>query len=94
MRNQNFETPVTLELGSGGKRQIISHTTQAAHVLAERWPRENRGAKYRLAVKACADVLAQRVAASAGRKALVEAAREANILVPERKAPVFGRRGV
>lgn len=93
MRDAVFDTPVTIDLAGNGRREIVARASHAAELLTERWPRENRGLKYRVALRACADAVRQRAAADDARKALVEAAREAQILVQERKVVTFGKRG-
>jgi hypothetical protein len=93
MRDAVFDNPVTIDLAGTGRREIVARASQAAELLSERWPRESRGLKYRVAVRACAEAVRQRTAVDDARKALVEAAREARILVQERKSVTFGRRG-
>ena len=49
--------------------------------LLRRWPDDMRGQKYRAALKACMDVMEGRKQVASARRAFVNAARQAHILV-------------
>ena len=82
MRNEHFDVPVTVESGRRGQR-VVTDTVQAAELLIERWPKNERGAKYREALRACMDVMEQRKAVASARKAFIAAAKEAHVFVRE-----------
>lgn len=82
MRDENFDVPVTIETDRIGRYLTVTRAAQAASLLVDRWP-ENRGPKYRSALKAMMDVMEQRKAVMAARKAFTAAAKEADIFVRE-----------
>jgi hypothetical protein len=79
-----FDTPVTLELGCIGSYRQISSTREAAECLMTVWP-FNRGARHRDAVETCLKVLDGHRSTEDARRALVEAARESDVLAPEQQ---------
>ena len=79
MRDEKFDVPVTIE--SHGL--AVTGTVQAASLLVDGWPDEERGPKYRSALKAMMDAMEQRRAVGTARRAFTAAAREANVFVRE-----------
>lgn len=86
MDNKPFEKPVVVELGHVGKYRRISDTQEAADCLMTAWPL-NRGPRHRDAVDTCLKVLEGYRSTADARNALIEAARESDVLVPDEKAP-------
>jgi hypothetical protein len=82
MDEKPFEKPVTLELGHVGKYRHIYTTRQAADCLMTVWPL-NRGARHRDAVETCLKVLEGYRSTADARRALIEAAKESDVLAPE-----------
>lgn len=82
MRDENFDLPVTIETDQVGRYLTVTRAAQAASLLVDKWPGE-RGPKYRSALKAMMDVMEQRKAVMAARKAFTAAAKEADIFVRE-----------
>ena len=74
-----FNAPVTL-ISGGQKRFTIRSVREAAWVLAEKWPRFE-GSAFMRAFRACAAALEGRRPASHARRALMLAAREAELQV-------------
>lgn len=74
-----FSVPVTLSAG-GKKRFTIRSVREAAWVLAEKWPRLD-GSAFMRALRACAAALEGRRSATHARRALLLAAREAELRV-------------
>lgn len=83
MDSKPFEKPVTLELGRVGVYKRIFSAREAAECLMTVWPL-NRGPRHRDAVDTCLKVLDGHRSASDARRALVEAARESDVLVTDR----------
>ena len=81
MRNEDFDIPVTVTTDGPDRQRVISDTVRAAEILLRRWPDEMRGQKYRAALKACMDVMEGRKQVASARRAFVNAARQAHILV-------------
>ena len=79
MRDEKFDVPVTIE--SHGL--TVTGTVQAASLLVDGWPDEERGPKYRSALKAMMDAMEQRRAVGTARRAFTAAAREAHLVVRE-----------
>ncbi len=74
-----FSVPVILS--SGGARKItIRSAAEAAWFLAEKWPRLD-GSAFMRALRACAAVLDGRRPANHARRALLLAAREAELSI-------------
>lgn len=92
MRDEQFDIPVSVQLPGGNRRETVDRTSQAVSLLAERWPAQGRGVKYREAVRICGEALKRQKTAAVARKAFADAAREANVLVLDRKPPAFGRK--
>ena len=81
MQNQRFETPVRVALGkSGNTIYTVDRVAQAADILLNRWPTPT-GKKHAAARKACLGVFHGLREVQHARKAFVEAAAEADILV-------------
>ena len=83
MRDEQFDVPVTIESERSGRRLTVTGTVQAASLLVDRWPEEERGPKYRSALKAMMDAMEQRRAVGTARRAFTAAAREAHVFVRE-----------
>ena len=81
MRNETFDIPVTVETDLSGHEHVVTDTIQAAEILLGRWPDDGRGEKYKVALRACMDVMEQRRAVASARKAFVAAAKDAHIFV-------------
>jgi hypothetical protein len=81
MRDEQFDVPVTIE--SEGSGLTVTGTVQAASLLVDGWPDEERGPKYRSALKAIMDAMEQRRAVGTARRAFTAAAREARVFVRE-----------
>ncbi|GLQ80443.1 hypothetical protein GCM10007881_39620 [Mesorhizobium huakuii] len=84
MDNKPFETPVVVELGHVGKYRHIRSTQEAAECLMTVWPL-NRGPRHRDALDTCLKVLEGYRSTAEARRALIEAARESEVLVPDDK---------
>ncbi len=83
MRDEQFDVPVTIESERSGKPLTVTGTVQAASLLVDGWPDEERGPKYRSALKAMMDAMEQRRAVGPARRAFAAAAREAHLVVRE-----------
>jgi hypothetical protein len=86
MDNKPFEKPVVVELGHVGKYRQIRSTQEAAECLMTVWPL-NRGPRHRDALDTCLKVLEGYRSTADARRALIEAARESEVLVPEDRLP-------
>jgi hypothetical protein len=82
MDSKPFERPVVVELGHVGKFRNIRSTQEAAECLMTVWPL-NRGSRHRDAVETCLKVLEGSRSTAEARRALIEAARESDVLVGE-----------
>ncbi|MDQ2635105.1 MAG: DUF982 domain-containing protein [Pseudomonadota bacterium] len=82
MDEKPFDEPVTLELGRIGQFRRIDTTREAAECLMTVWPL-NRGARHRDAVETCLKVLDGHRSTEDARRALIEAAKESEVLAPE-----------
>jgi hypothetical protein len=85
MRDEPFEIPLSVTGRRRGRSRTLASAAQAAHFLIDRWPEEDRGLKYRSALKACMDVLEGRKQVGAARKAFIQAAGEAGLSVHDEK---------
>lgn len=74
-----FSIPVTLSSG-GTTRFIIKSVREAAWFLAEKWPRLE-GTAFMRALRACAAALEGRRGSAYARRALLLAAREADLAI-------------
>ncbi|MER8828748.1 DUF982 domain-containing protein [Mesorhizobium sp. M0938] len=83
MRDEQFDVPVTIESARTGRPLSVTRTVQAATLLVDKWPDENRGPKYRAALKAMMDAMEQRRAVGSARRAFTAAAKEAHLFVRE-----------
>lgn len=86
MDNKPFEKPVVVELGRVGKYREIRSTQEAAECLASAWPL-NRGPRHRDALDTCLKVLEGYRSTADARRALIEAAKESDVLVPDEMLP-------
>jgi hypothetical protein len=83
-----FNRLVVIETRRIGQLRNVGSVTEAAECLvASDWPRPH-GAQHRAASRACLRALAGEISPEAARRAFMEAAREAGILIGE--APVRG----
>lgn len=89
MDSKPFEEPVIVELSSIGRFRHIRNTREAVECLMTVWPL-NRGPRYRDAVETCLKVLDGHRSIADARRALIEAAREAGVVVSTE--PGFNRR--
>ncbi|TIR24290.1 MAG: DUF982 domain-containing protein [Mesorhizobium sp.] len=81
MQDQRSDTPVRVALGkSGNTIYTVDRVAQAADILLNRWPTPT-GKKHTAARKACLSVLQGLREVQHARKAFVEAAAEADILL-------------
>lgn len=85
MDNNRFEIPVTVKSRSTGSDEFLHGPVEAMDFLLKEWPAK-KGPKHRAAVQACHDAIDGGRPTSISRKALVAAAREADIFVSD-KAP-------
>jgi hypothetical protein len=74
---------VTIESERPGRLLTVTGTVQAASVLVDKWPDEERGPKYTSALKAVMDAMEQHRAVGTARRAFTAAAREARLFVRE-----------
>ena len=74
-----FSSPVTLS-ARGRKQFTIRSVREAAWILAEKWPRFE-GSAFMRALRACAAALEGRRGVAYARRALVLAAREADLAI-------------
>lgn len=77
-----FSVPVTLSSGDK-KKFTIRSVREAAWVLAEKWPRLD-GSAFMKALRACAAALEGRRGSAYARRALLLAAREADLAIERR----------
>ncbi|MER8462561.1 DUF982 domain-containing protein [Mesorhizobium sp. M1396] len=78
--------PVVVELGHVGKYRHIRSAQEAAECLMTVWPL-NRGPRHRDALDTCLKVLEGYRSTADARRALIEAAKESEVLVPDDKLP-------
>ena len=90
MDTKPFEKPVVVELGQAGKFRQIRTVQEAVECLMTVWPL-NRGPRHRDVVETCLRVLEGNCSTSDARRALVEAAREADVLVSDDRLVSEGR---
>lgn len=84
MQDQPFDVSVTVK---AGRTRVVRSALQAAFLLVQKWPDQNRGPKYRSALMACMDAMEGRRAAASARRAFTGAAKEAELFVREGKPP-------
>lgn len=77
-----FDKPVMLELGRIGHYRRIDNAREAVECLMTVWPL-NRGTRHRDAVETCLKVLDGHRSTEDARRALIEAARESEVLAPQ-----------
>ena len=80
MQTAWFSRPVVVSVGVAGATRHLSNTQQAIELLTTHW-RDAGSLKHQSALRACRQAAAGDVPADIAREALVEAAREAHILV-------------
>ena len=80
MDTKPFDAPVVVELSHVGRFRRIASTQEAAECLMTVWPL-NRGPRHRVAVETCLEVLEGSGSTADARRALIEAARESEVLV-------------
>lgn len=83
MRNDRFEIPVSVRLGPGGEPKLLRSAHEASEFLLHDWPGK-RTPKQRAAIQACYDAESGNKPAMTARRALIAAAREADILVSDK----------
>jgi hypothetical protein len=81
MAEDKFEV-VTIETEQPGRPLKITRVQHAAERLAKNWPAAHRGALYRKAVRAALSHLRGKRHAEEVRSAFIDAAKEADLLVP------------
>jgi hypothetical protein len=82
MDSKPFEAPVVVELGPVGGHCPIRSAREAAECLMTVWPLD-RGPRHRDAVETCLKVLDGHRSSAEARRALIEAALESDVLVPD-----------
>jgi hypothetical protein len=80
-RHRAFHRPVTVQTGRIDRERIVLTTRDAAEVLLKDWPLESR--KRARAMEVCLSVIRGEKPPYVARRAFVEAAREARVLVAE-----------
>jgi hypothetical protein len=80
--NHSFGPAVILRIGSGKARFAIHSTREMAFFLLDQWPGP-RTRKHAEACRTCRDAIEGRIPAASARTALVEAVREAGILIED-----------
>ncbi|RUZ77200.1 DUF982 domain-containing protein [Mesorhizobium sp. M7A.F.Ca.US.003.02.2.1] len=80
MQTAWFSKPVAVLVGVTGSLHHLSNTQQAIDLLTTHW-RDAGSPKHRSALRACQRATSGDVAPDVARAALVEAAREAHILI-------------
>lgn len=83
MQNDRFEIPVSVRFGPGGDEKLLRSAHEASEFLLHEWPGK-RTPKQRAAIQACYDAQAGNKPPMTARRALVAAAREADILVSDK----------
>ncbi|MER9641690.1 DUF982 domain-containing protein [Mesorhizobium sp. M0239] len=80
MQTAWFSKPVAVSVGVTGSIHHLSNTQQAIDLLTTHW-RDAGSPKHQSALRACRRATSGDVAPDVARAALVEAAREAHILI-------------
>jgi hypothetical protein len=85
MAGYGWDRAVVVQAGRYGHvRYTLSDTVKAAEILAHHWPhRVEKGPKYRRACLMCIAVVEKGADPEKARKAFVEAAKDAGLLVSE-----------
>lgn len=86
MKNDQFEIPITVRSGTAGTNVALNSAREATDFLLNTWPGK-RTPKHRAALQACHDAMSGDKAVIAARRALIAAAREADVFVSD-KPPV------
>ncbi len=80
-RHRAFHKPVTVQTGRIDRERIVLTTRDAAEVLLRDWPIESR--KRARAMELCLSVIRGEKPPHVARRAFVEAAREAKVLLED-----------
>ncbi|MGX5827754.1 DUF982 domain-containing protein [Mesorhizobium sp. 43Arga] len=80
MQTAWFSRPVVVSVGVAGATRHLSNTQQAIELLTTHW-RDAGSPKHQSALRACRRATSGDVSPDIAREALIEAAREAHILV-------------
>ena len=67
MRDEKFDIAVSVQMPGGSRRETVDRTSQAVSLLADRWPIEGRGVKYRGAVRLCGEALKRQKTAAVAK---------------------------
>lgn len=86
LQDKPFKSSVIVEPGRLGRLREVRSILEAFRVLRGRWP-EVRGKKYYYALKALEKAIKGEAPVYMARRAFVEAAKEARVLVPEDAYP-------
>lgn len=81
-RHRAFHRPVTVQTGRIDRERLVRTTRDAAELLLRHWPIADSPKRTR-AMELCLSVIRGEKPPSAARRAFVEAAREAKVLVEE-----------
>lgn len=81
-RHRAFHRPVTVQTGRIDRERVIRTTRDAAEVLLRNWPLPESRKRSR-AMDLCLRVIRGEQPPSAARRAFVQAAREARVLIEE-----------
>ncbi|MBA8876330.1 DUF982 domain-containing protein [Phyllobacterium myrsinacearum] len=82
MENHPFEH-VNLQLGNGARVVSIRSIHEALVFLSNEWPAD-KGRKYHIAIRACAEALESKRSGDEARRAFIDAAKAIDIYVHER----------
>lgn len=82
LRHRLFHRPVVVQTGRLDRERVVASTRDAAAVLLKDWPVADSARRTR-AMQACLSVIKGEKPPSAARRAFVEAAREAKVLVAD-----------
>lgn len=82
MQSDRFELPITVRDDRAGSVVVLNSAREAYNFLLNNWTGK-RSAKHRTAVQACSDAMDSQKPTVSARRALVAAAREANVYVTD-----------
>jgi hypothetical protein len=80
MENPRFDNVITVRTDPAGGSITLADIAACTSFLLREWPGK-RGDKHRAALQACSDASTGRKSADSARRAFVQAAREAGILI-------------
>jgi hypothetical protein len=83
MKNDRFEMPITVRSGAAGTNLALNSAREASDFLLNDWSGK-RTPKHRAALQACHDAIAGEKPAMNARRALIAAAREADVFVSDK----------